>query len=134
MKILLVLLLLIPISVFANSSELVTCNMPLQMTNREENTVTRPFYSVHGVSITNYSDMPKNYKISFFHEVTNMFGNKMQLSITVNPGQTYVDVRKFESTFLWKAAGQFATKSSTVIMLDGKKVQSCVYNGFIFVV
>lgn len=74
-----------------------------------------------------------SYKITYYHEVMNMFNDKTTLNIMVNPGQTYTDIRRFSNKRVWEASGQYYTRAVTTIVLDGKKVASCGNNNYAYI-
>lgn len=111
--------------------EIATCAMSVILAAHSP--MPTDFYSDHGVLITNSSSVPMNYKISYYHEVMNMFNDKMTLSIMVNPGQTYTDIRRFTNKKVWDAHGQYYTRAVTTVSLEGKKVSSCANNNYAYI-
>lgn len=115
-----------------DSDEIATCRMPALLGSHvaSENS---EIISDHGVSITNKTAAPLNYKISYFHEALNMFADKMILNVTVNPGQTYSDVRRFKSKATWTSSGHFYTRATTSVVLEGKRMQFCYSNNAAYI-
>jgi len=111
--------------------EIATCAMSVILSAHSP--MPADFYSDHGVSISNTSSVPMSYKISYYHEVMNMFNDKMTLNIIVNPGQTYTDIRRFVNKKVWDSSGQYYTRAVTTIVLDGKKISSCANNNYAYI-
>ena len=115
----------------AANVEIATCNM--QVILAQHSSLPGDFFSDHGVSITNSSSFPMNYKIIYQHEVMNMFNDKTTLNIVVNPGQTYQDIRRFINKKVWEYNGQFQTRAVTIITMEGKRVASCANNNYAYI-
>ena len=115
----------------AANVEIATCAMNVILS--QHSALPTDFYSDHGVSITNSSSIPMSYKITYYHEVMNMFNDKTTLNIMVNPGQTYTDIRRFSNKKVWEASGQYYTRAVTTISLEGKKVSSCSNNNYAYI-
>lgn len=113
------------------NTEIATCSMNVILSAHSN--MPSDFYSDHGVSIMNNSNVPMSYKITYYHEVMNMFNDKTTLNIMVNPGQTYTDIRRFSNKRVWEASGQYYTRSVTTIILEGKKVASCANNNYAYI-
>ena len=111
--------------------EIATCAMSVILA--AHTALPTDFSSDHGVSITNSSSVPMNYKISYYHEVMNMFNDKMTLNIMVNPGQTYTDIRRFTNKKVWDNSGQYYTRAVTTITLEGRKIASCSNNNYAYI-
>lgn len=111
--------------------EIATCSMSVILS--QHSNMPSDFFSDHGVSIMNNSSIPMSYKITYYHEVMNMFNDKTTLNIMVNPGQTYVDIRRFTNKRVWEANGQYYTRAVTTIVLEGKKVASCANNNYAYI-
>jgi len=121
---------LIASSAMANV-EIATCSMSVILS--QHSNMPSDFFSDHGVSIMNNSSIPMSYKITYYHEVMNMFNDKTTLNIMVNPGQTYIDIRRFSNKRVWEASGQYYTRAVTTIVLEGKKVASCANNNYAYI-
>jgi len=111
--------------------EIATCSMSVILS--QHSNMPSDFFSDHGVSIMNNSSIPMSYKITYYHEVMNMFNDKTTLNIMVNPGQTYVDIRRFTNKRVWESNGQYYTRAVTTIVLEGKKVASCANNNYAYI-
>jgi hypothetical protein len=111
--------------------EIATCSMGVILS--QHSNMPMDFFSDHGVSIMNNSSIPMSYKITYYHEVMNMFNDKTTLNIMVNPGQTYTDIRRFSNKRVWEASGQYYTRSVTTVVLEGKKVASCANNNYAYI-
>lgn len=130
-KIIFIISLLCSPLVLAGNVEIATCAMNVILA--QHSALPTDFYSDHGVSITNSSSVPMSYKITYYHEVMNMFNDKTTLNIMVNPGQTYVDIRRFSNKKVWESSGQYYTRAVTTISLEGKKVSSCANNNYAYI-
>lgn len=115
----------------AANVEIATCSMNVILA--AHSALPTDFYSDHGVSIMNNSNIPMSYKITYYHEVMNMFNDKTTLNIMVNPGQTYTDIRRFSNKRVWEASGQYYTRAVTTIVLEGKKVATCANNNYAYI-
>lgn len=111
--------------------EIATCSMSVILA--QHSNMPNDFFSDHGVSIMNNSSIPMSYKITYYHEVMNMFNDKTTLNIMVNPGQTYTDIRRFSNKRVWESNGQYYTRAVTTIVLEGKKVASCANNNYAYI-
>jgi hypothetical protein len=118
------------ISIAANE-EIAVCNMSPILANHSP--LPSDFYSDHGVQILNNSSYPMNYKIVYSHEIMNMLNDKTTLNVVVNPGQKYVDVKRFTSKKVWDTNGQYYTRSMTIISMEGKAVARCGNNNYAYV-
>jgi hypothetical protein len=115
----------------AANEEIAVCNMSPILANHSP--MPSDFYSDHGVQISNNSSYPMNYKIVYSHEIMNMLNDKTTLNVVVNPGQKYVDIKRFISKKVWDTNGQYYTRSMTIVSLEGKVVARCGNNNYAYV-